>query len=114
MGVLEQEFDLVVSGINPNANVGLDVTYSGTVTAAMEGAINGKPSFAVSLDAPEHHQGYLDYREAAKAAVKIITILLSKWDGQDSIPIWSINVPYRPDGDYEGGEADQAGRALVS
>jgi 5'-nucleotidase len=112
MGVLEQEFDLVVSGINPNANVGLDVTYSGTVTAAMEGAINGKPSFAVSLDAPEHHQGYLDYREAAKAAVKIITILLSKWDGQDSIPIWSINVPYRPDGDYEGVKLTRQGVRL--
>lgn len=102
MGVLDQEFDLVVSGINPNANVGLDVTYSGTVTAAMEGAINGKPSFAVSLDAPEHHQGYLDYREAAKAAAKIIVQLFEQWDGQEPIPIWNINLPYRPEGDYEG------------
>jgi len=36
MGALEQDFDLLVSGINPNANIGLDVTYSGTVTAAMK------------------------------------------------------------------------------
>lgn len=112
MGVLEQEFELVVSGINPNANVGLDVTYSGTVTAAMEGAINGKPSFAVSLDAPEHHQGYLDYRKAAKAAVKIIVELFSKWDGQEPVLIWNINLPYRPDGDYEGVKLTRQGVRL--
>lgn len=112
MGVLDEEFDLVVSGINPNANVGLDVTYSGTVTAAMEGAINGKSSFAVSLDAPEHHQGYLDYREAAKAAVKIIVELFSKWGGQGAIPIWNINLPYRPDGDYEGVKLTRQGVRL--
>ena len=40
MGALEIKFDAVVSGINPNANVGTDVTYSGTVTATMEGTIS--------------------------------------------------------------------------
>lgn len=35
LGFLERKIDLVVSGINPNANIGYDVTYSGTVTAAM-------------------------------------------------------------------------------
>ena len=39
MGVIETPIDMVVSGINPNANIGHDVTYSGTVTAAMEAAI---------------------------------------------------------------------------
>ena len=39
MGVIEKPIDMVVSGINPNANIGHDVTYSGTVTAAMEAAI---------------------------------------------------------------------------
>lgn len=102
MGALGQEFDAVVSGINPNANIGLDVTYSGTVTAAMEGAINGKPGFAVSIDAPEHHQGPLDYEAAAKAAVEIIGKLLSTWNGDLPTPIWNINIPYRPDGNYEG------------
>lgn len=102
MGALEQDFDLVVSGINPNANIGLDVTYSGTVTAAMEGAINGKPGFAISIDAPEHHHGPLDYEAAAKAAVKIIEKLLSDWNGDLPTPIWNINVPYKPEGNYEG------------
>ena len=47
---IEEKIDLVVSGINPNANVGHDVTYSGTVTAAMEAVIDGLPGIAVSLE----------------------------------------------------------------
>ena len=50
MGFIEEKIDVVVSGINPNANIGDDVTYSGTVTAAMEAVITGKiPGIAVSL-----------------------------------------------------------------
>ena len=60
MGLLNGPVEIVVSGINPNANLGHDVTYSGTVTAAMEAAIWDLPGIAVSLDAPEYHQGKLD------------------------------------------------------
>lgn len=112
MGALELEFDAVVSGINPNANVGLDVTYSGTVTAAMEGAINGIPGFAVSIDAPEHHQGPLEYEAAAQAAVRVIAQLLEKWDGNLPAPIWNINIPYRPEGDYAGVQFTRQGVRL--
>src|SRR5512135_3876383 len=52
--------DMVVSGINPTANIGHDVTYSGTVTAAMEAAIWGLPGVAVSLDSPARRSGTLD------------------------------------------------------
>jgi len=102
MGAVEKPIDLVVSGINPNANVGLDVTYSGTVTAAMEASINGKPGIAVSLDAPEYHEGELDFDTAAKAAVQVIGNLVTGgliYSGQS---IWSINLPYSEDGHYEG------------
>ena len=102
LGFISEKIDLVLSGINPNANIGHDVTYSGTVTAAMEAAINGVPGFAVSIDAPEYHQGPLDYEAAAEAAVRVITKLLALWDGQKPAPIWNINVPYRPQGNYEG------------
>ena len=112
MGALERKFDAVVSGINPNANVGLDVTYSGTVTAAMEAAINGIPGFAVSIDAPEHHQGPLEYEAAAQAAVRIIAQLLEMWDGNLPAPIWNINVPYRPEGDYAGVQFTRQGVRL--
>ena len=47
MGMLDEQVDLVVSGINPYANLGHDLTYSGTVTAAMEALIHGVPAVAV-------------------------------------------------------------------
>lgn len=47
--IIRDKVDLVVSGINHGANVGIDITYSGTVSAAMEGVICGIPSIAVSL-----------------------------------------------------------------
>src|SRR5512136_1296637 len=50
LGLLPEKPNIVVSGINPSANIGHDVTYSGTVTAAMEAVINGVPGVAVSLD----------------------------------------------------------------
>ncbi|MFZ3151184.1 MAG: 5'/3'-nucleotidase SurE [Anaerolineaceae bacterium] len=102
MGALEMEFDLVVSGINPNANIGLDVTYSGTVTAAMEASIWAKPGIAVSLDAPEFHEGPLDYRSAAEIAAQLTGKLFPFGNGGLPAPIYNINVPYRPEGDYAG------------
>jgi 5'-nucleotidase len=56
LGIVERPIDLVVAGINRGANLGHDVTYSGTVTAAadgvevMEGVIAGVPAIAVSLN----------------------------------------------------------------
>jgi 5'-nucleotidase len=54
LGVVDDPIDVVVSGINLGANLGHDVTYSGTVTAAMEGAIANVPSLAVSLTSRDH------------------------------------------------------------
>ncbi|HEY5628597.1 MAG TPA: 5'/3'-nucleotidase SurE, partial [Candidatus Limnocylindrales bacterium] len=54
LGFFGHDFDLVASGINYGANLGDDITYSGTVSAAMEGVINGAPAFAVSQEYYEH------------------------------------------------------------
>lgn len=51
-GLLDEEPDLVVSGINAGANLGDDVLYSGTVAAAMEGRFLGLPAIALSMVAP--------------------------------------------------------------
>jgi 5'-nucleotidase len=51
--LLPEPPDLVISGINLGANLGTDVLYSGTVSAAMEGAFGGVPALAVSLDSSE-------------------------------------------------------------
>jgi 5'-nucleotidase len=59
--------DLVVSGVNHGPNLGNDVHYSGTVAAAMEGALLGVSAIAVSLAAPPPH----DFTEAARLAVRL-------------------------------------------
>ena len=78
LGLLDEKVDLVVSGINPNANLSHDVTYSGTVTAAMEAAIGGIPGVAVSLDSPENNHEKLNFLPAAQIARKIIGQVLKK------------------------------------
>lgn len=101
LGFIPEKIDMVVSGINPNANIGHDVTYSGTVTAAMEAAIWGIPGVAVSLDRPEGHSGAADYQPAADVARRIITWL---WD-QPDLPrdlVLNINVPYGPLSEMKG------------
>lgn len=92
MGLLPEPVDIVVSGINPNANLGHDVTYSGTVTAAMEAAIWNLPGIAVSLDAPEFHTDPLDYSTAAAVASRI-----TKTTWEKKLPnntLLNVNIPY--------------------
>jgi 5'-nucleotidase len=101
LGFIPEKVDLVVSGINPNANIGHDVTYSGTVTAAMEAAIWGIPGVAVSLDPPEGHTGPLDYEPAAEAARRVIAWLAAHQDFPKDA-ILNINVPYRPLSEMKG------------
>lgn len=81
---------LVVSGINRGENMGQDLTYSGTVTAALEATIHGVPAIAVSLgdrfaDHPE------DYRQAAQLAVKVVRQVLEK--ALPPFTILNLNVP---------------------
>ena len=87
-GFLEEEPDLVVSGINHGANLGDDVIYSGTVAAAMEGRFLGLPTIAVSLVGQQH------FATAARVATELVQRL-----EKDSLPsefIFNVNVPDRP------------------
>ena len=59
LGLIEFEPELIVSGINHGSNLGDDITYSGTVAAALEGVVLGIPAIAVSQQA-DH--GELDFR----------------------------------------------------
>jgi len=94
LGLIERKVDLVVSGINPNANIGHDVTYSGTVTAAMEAAIWGIPGIAVSLDSPENFDGLLNYAPAAKVTKNIVQTIQEIINGNGKPLILNINIPY--------------------
>ena len=95
LGLLPDPIDLVVSGINPNANLGYDVTYSGTVTAAMEAVIWGVPGIAVSVDAPEFHQEHIDYEPASRVVYQIVSTLLRAGLPKDIL--LNVNVPYVPE-----------------
>ena len=93
LGLLDG-LDLVVSGINPNPNVGHDVTYSGTVTAAMEAVIWGLPGLAVSLEGPENHLGTVDYGPAAMIARKVADQMLKSQMPAEIV--LNLNVPGLP------------------
>lgn len=107
LGYIDQKIDLVVSGINPNANIGHDVTYSGTVTAAMEAVIAGVPGIAVSLESPENHLGVLDYTPAARVAARLARQLL----GRGFVPetVLNVNVPYLPEEEIQGWRVTRQG-----
>lgn len=94
LGLESLQPSLVVSGINPTANLGHDVTYSGTVTAAMEGAIWGLPSLAVSLDVPVEASAAPDFGPAAQVAARLAALVLDR--GLPKNVFLNVNVPYGP------------------
>jgi 5'-nucleotidase len=105
-GLLEQEPDIVVSGINNFANMGDDVIYSGTVAAAMEGRFLGLPAIAMSL-ATGNHQGRC-FETAARAACEIMARLLV--DPLPADTILNVNVPDRPWSEVQGFEVTRLGQ----
>ncbi len=100
LGVVKEKIDLVVSGINPHENIGHDVTYSGTVTAAMEAVIGGVPGIAVSLHSPEDFHGLLDYSTAAKVARRVAQNVLEH--GLPEGVVLNVNVPYLKENELKG------------
>ncbi len=100
LGYIPQKIDLVVSGINPNANIGHDVTYSGTVTAAMEAAIGGVGGIAFSLHAPEDFQGRLEYTAAAKIASRVVAAVINNVPGYKVL--LNVNIPYLGENEVKG------------
>ncbi len=91
LGYFKEPVDLVVSGINVGANLGHDVTYSGTVTAAMEAVIANVPSIAVSLETAELQPDRIDFRPAALAARKVVQHVLEH--GLPPEILLNVNVP---------------------
>ncbi len=92
MGLLHEKVDLIVSGINTAANLGHDVTYSGTVTAVMEGIIWGVPGIAVSLDGNSHPSPELNYETPAQVAVDVVKLVLAH--GLPKGTFLNVNVPH--------------------
>ncbi len=94
--IMPQKPDLVVSGINYGENVGLGITISGTVGAAMEAASEGYPALAVSLEAhQQYHLSYsdeVDFSAAAHFTALFARMLLEKQMLHD-VSLLNVNVP---------------------
>jgi 5'-nucleotidase len=100
LGFIDEKIDLVVSGINPSVNIGHDVTYSGTVTAAMESVIWGVPALAFSLDSKGNHLSSIDYQPSGEIAYQLVSHFQNF-----RIPagiLMNVNIPYRKTSDIKG------------
>ncbi len=85
--IIKAKPDLLVSGINPGPNLGDDISYSGTVSAAVEGTMYGIPSLAISLagEAP------YDFTSAAEIAARLAKLILQQGLPKDTL--LNANVP---------------------
>lgn len=92
MGLIDEKIDFVVSGVNTSANLGQDVTYSGTVTAVMEGIVWGIPGIAVSLDGGEQPRP-LNFDTAIDVAEHVMSKTLANGGLPKGIFL-NVNVPY--------------------
>lgn len=94
--LLDRKPDIVVSGINAGANLGINAFYSGTLAGAVEGALMGIPAFAISLDI----SGSKDYSEASRVAGKFADYILRNFCGT---PVaFNVNVPASGNGNVKG------------
>lgn len=109
MGILERRPDLVISGINQGANLGHDITYSGTVAAAMEGVIFGIPAMAVSLDCYESPEDSI-LRYAAHFTARLAACVLER--GLDKGVLINVNVPHVPPEEVKGIEITRLGKRV--
>jgi len=104
--LLPEKPGLVVSGMNKGANLGDDITYSGTVAAAIEGTIFGVPSIAFSLVTARHY--YFD--TGAFFAQKIAEYVLAHSLPYDTL--LNVNIPNIPRKDIKGIKLTRQGKRI--
>lgn len=104
--ILPRKPQLVVSGINPGPNLGDDVSYSGTVSAAVEGTMLGAPSLAVSLAGEEP----FCFETAAAFALQLARTILDKGLPKDTL--LNVNVPNRKAEAIQGVRFTRQGRRV--
>jgi 5'-nucleotidase len=112
LGLLGSRPDVIVSGINHGANLGDDVTYSGTVAAALEGIVLGIPAIAVSQQSVKgemgwHFGGTLDFTVAAALCRELVAGLRDRPLPEGTL--LNVNVPA---GEVSGIEATRLGKRL--
>ncbi len=108
--ILPEKPAFIVSGINKGANLGDDITYSGTVSAAIESTIMGIPAFAISLVIKKKSESPLYFDTAAKIAIEIGKYIL-----KNSLPydtLLNVNVPNLPEEDIKGIKFTRQGKHI--
>src|SRR5205814_2005587 len=104
LGLAPERPRLVVSGINTGPNMGSDITYSGTVSAAMEGVVSGVPAIAVSL------AGYYEWVFVYGAAFSARLARRVLREGLESDVLLNVNVPRGRRSDIRGVKVTRLGR----
>jgi len=106
-GILRgKTIDLLVSGINKGANLGDDITYSGTVSAAMEGTLLGVPSIAVSLVTRSRFR----FDTAAAVAADVARKVMKRGIPDDTL--LNVNVPNAPREEIKGVRVTRMGKRV--
>ena len=106
LGFLEEKPQLVISGLNNGNNLGDDITYSGTVAAAMEGIISGFPSIAVSMDTHP-----IWPVEVGAAFIARLVEQIGEWGLAKDI-LLNVNVPNKPRDQIRGVQITRLGRRI--
>jgi 5'-nucleotidase len=113
LGLVGHRPDLIFSGINHGANLGDDITYSGTVAAAFEGIILGIPAVAFSQQSSGGGMGYVsgqfDFGAVARFAAELVRGLLSK-----SMPDATLINVNCPAGEPKGVEVTKLGKRIYN
>lgn len=107
-GLLPDKPDLVVSGINHGPNMGEDVFYSGTVAAAIEGAMQGVPAIAASLVTREP----ADFVEPARFVARLAAEAMRR--GLPPKGVLNVNLPHRPWSEVRGVRLTRLGTRVYS
>lgn len=106
LGLVGRRPDFVVSGINTGPNLGHDITYSGTVAAAIEATICGIPAVAMSLGT--YNGGYFDF--AAEFAARFVRIVMERGPHPDML--YNVNVPGVQQKQINGVEITRLGQRI--
>ena len=106
--ILPERPDVVVAGINPGANVGVNLNYSGTVAAAKEAALGGTIGVAVSIDGPKADY----YDDAALFVARLCDTVQAK--GLPFGTFLNVNIPNRPLKEIDGVRISRQGVELLT
>jgi len=114
LGLVGERPDLIVSGINHGSNLGDDITYSGTVAAALEGIVLGIPAVAISQQSSAREMGFIagrsfDFALAANLGAELVALL-----ADEPLPAETLLNVNCPAGEVEGIEVTGLGKRLYN